>query len=153
LQSGDVYPGGFKAALNDAPEAPPDRPRLRDRQGPPEGAPGLQLTGALLRTKGEQATPARGPSYAFPCSTVLGLREAPLGLPAARGFRWRPPVNRIQFAFRIDPLGPRRSYDHGSRRGRRGPAGSDGRRHWPGETITLRQGARVIEDSHTKRLA
>jgi hypothetical protein len=53
------------------------------------GAPGFHLTGALLRTKGEQATPARvgepgpGSSSLF---VYLGLREAPLGPCRRAGF-------------------------------------------------------------------
>ena len=34
LQSGDVDCGGSQARVNDGPQAPLDRPRLRDRQGP-----------------------------------------------------------------------------------------------------------------------
>ena len=68
-------------------------------------------------------------------------------------------VNRTQFAFRIDRWdrdGHTIMEDH--------VAGSEDLmvamaayeaacRHWPGETITLRQGARVIEDSRKERLA
>ena len=35
LQSGDVTAVAHQAGVSDAAQAPPDRPRLRDRQGPP----------------------------------------------------------------------------------------------------------------------
>ena len=88
----------------------------------------------------------------------LGLREAPLGPAAVRGFRSEVAVNRTQFTFRIDrwDLDGHTIMDH--------IAGSDDLmvamaayeaacRHWPGETITLRQGPRIIEDSRKLRLA
>ena len=34
LQSGDVTAVALQARVSDGPQAPPDRPRLRDRQGP-----------------------------------------------------------------------------------------------------------------------
>ena len=75
-----------------------------------------------------------------------------------RVFRSEVAVNRTQFTFRIDRW-DRDGYtimDH--------IAGSEDLmvvmaayeaacRHWPGETITLRQGARVIEDSRKVGLA
>jgi hypothetical protein len=67
-------------------------------------------------------------------------------------------VNRSQFAFHID------RWDRGGQTILMRVAGVENLlvamaayeaacRHWPGETITLRQGARVIEDSRTERLA
>jgi len=90
--------------------------------------------------------------------TCPALREAPLGLPALRGFRLELAVNRTQFAFRID------RWDRDGHTIMDHVAGSEDLmvamaayeaacRHWPGETITLRQGARVIEDSRKERLA
>jgi hypothetical protein len=82
----------------------------------------------------------------------------PQALSALRGFRSESAVNRTQFAFRIDrgDCDGHTIMDH--------VAGSEDLmvamaayeaacRHWPGETITLRQGARVIEDSRKERLA
>jgi len=68
------------------------------------------------------------------------------------------PMNRTQFAFRID------RWDRDGHTIMDHVAGSEDLmvamaayeaacRHWPGETITLRQGARVIEDSRKERLA
>ena len=62
-------------------------------------------------------------------------------------------VNRTYFTFRID-LGPRRSYDSGSEDLLVAMAAYEAAcRHWPGETVTLRQGTRVIEDSRKESLA
>ena len=84
---------------------------------------------------------------------TLGLREAPLGPAAVRGFRLEVVVNRTHFTFRID-LGPRRSYDSGSEDLVVAMAAYEAAcRHWPGETVTLRQGTRVIEDSRKEGLA
>lgn len=82
----------------------------------------------------------------------------PLGHAAVRGFRLEVVVNRTQFAFRID------RWDHDGHTVMDHVAGSEDLmvamaayeaacRHWPGETITLRQGARVIEDSRKEGLA
>ena len=81
-----------------------------------------------------------------------------LALPALRGFRLELAVNRTQFAFRID------RWDRDGHTIMDHVAGSEDLmvamaayeaacRHWPGETITLRQGARVIEDSRKVGLA
>jgi hypothetical protein len=67
-------------------------------------------------------------------------------------------VNRTEFTFRID------RWDHEGHTIIDHVAGVEDLmvavaayeaacRHWPGETITLRQGARVIEDSRKERLA
>ena len=88
----------------------------------------------------------------------LGLREATLGPFAARGFRLEVVVNRTQFTFRID------RWDHDGHTIMDHVAGSEDLlvamaayeaacRHWPGETITLCQGTRVIEDSRKEQLA
>ena len=66
-------------------------------------------------------------------------------------------MNRTHFTFRID-LGPRRSYDHDHVAGSEDllvamAAYEAACRHWPGETVTLRQGTRVIEDSRKEGLA
>ena len=81
-----------------------------------------------------------------------------LALPALRGFRLElaGEQNPIRFPYR--PLGSRRPYDHGSRRRVRGLDDCHGRLRGglsalADETITLRQGARVIEDSRKERLA
>jgi hypothetical protein len=71
---------------------------------------------------------------------------------------WSWPVNRTQFAFRID------RWDRDGHTIMDHVAASEDLmfamaayeaacRHWPGQTITLRQGARVIEDSRKERLA
>ena len=87
-----------------------------------------------------------------------GPREAPLGPDALGGVSvgsW--PVNRTQFAFRID------RWDRDGNTIMDQVAGVENLlvamaayeaacRHWPGETITLRQGAKVIEDSRKERL-
>ena len=89
----------------------------------------------------------------FLCTWVC---EAPLGLLAVRGFRldWASEQNPIRFPYR--PLGPRRSYDHhvaGTEDLMVAMAAYEAAcRQWPGETITLRQGARVIEDSRKEGL-
>jgi hypothetical protein len=68
------------------------------------------------------------------------------------------PMNRNQFAFRID------RWDREGHTIMDHVAGIEDLmvamaafeaacRHWPDETITLRQGARVIEDSRKERLA
>jgi hypothetical protein len=79
-------------------------------------------------------------------------------VPAVRGFRLEVNVNRIQFTFRIDRWDPdgHTIMDHiaGSEDLMVAMAAYEAAcRHWPGETITLRQGARVIEDSRKERLA
>ena len=67
-------------------------------------------------------------------------------------------MNRTQFTFRID------RWDHDGHTIMDHVAGSEDLlvamaayeaacRHWPGETITLRQGTRVIEDSRKEDLA
>jgi hypothetical protein len=80
-----------------------------------------------------------------------------LALPALRGFRLGLAVNRTQFAFRIDrwDCDGHTIMDHvaGSEDLMVAMAYEAACRHWPGETITLRQGARVIEDSRKERLA
>ena len=84
---------------------------------------------------------------------TLGLREAPLGPAAVGAFRLEVVVNRTHFTFRID-LGPRRSYDSGSEDLLVAMAAYEAAcRHWPGETVTLRQGTPVIEDSRKEGLA
>jgi hypothetical protein len=87
-----------------------------------------------------------------------GLREARLALPPCGVSVRELTLNRTQFAFRIDRwdrdghtimdhvadvenlLVAMAAYEAACR-------------HWPGETITLRQGVRVIEDSRKERLA
>ena len=75
-----------------------------------------------------------------------------------RGFRSGVAVNRTQFTFRID------RWDRDGHTIMDHIAGSEDLmvamaayeaacRHWPGETTTLRQGARVIEDSRKAELA
>jgi hypothetical protein len=85
----------------------------------------------------------------------LGLRSP--AWPASRaGFPldWASEQNPIRFPYR--PLGPRRSYDHhvaGTEDLMVAMAAYEAAcRQWPGETITLRQGARVIEDSRKEGL-
>jgi hypothetical protein len=63
-------------------------------------------------------------------------------------------VNRTQFAFRID------RWDRDGNTIMDHVAGVENLlvaeaacRHWPGETITLRQGTRIIEDSRKERSA
>jgi hypothetical protein len=81
-----------------------------------------------------------------------------LGPDAVPGFRLEVVVNRTHFTFRID------RWDHDGHTIMDHVAGSEDLmvavlayeaacRHWPGETVTLRQGTRVIEDSRKESLA
>ena len=140
-----------------------DRPWLRDRQGPPgvahrprtcercaanqrllEGAPGFSAYRDIATDHEGTGHPARvgepGPgSSSLLCTWVcVKPRLAPA---AVRGFRLElvSEQNPIHFSYR--PLGPRRSYDHGSRCGSEDllvamAAYEAACRHWPGETIT-----------------
>ena len=87
----------------------------------------------------------------------LGLREAPLGPCRRAGFPFGGGGEQNPLHFSYRPLGPRRSYDHhvaGTEDLMVAMAAYEAAcRHWPGETITLRQGTRVIEDSRKEGLA
>ena len=141
----------------------------RDRQGPRGGPKGRELAsvatvnqrlqGCCGSRRNRLPPPTLGVgSRQFLLLCTLGLCEVPLGPAAVRGFRLEVVVNRNHFTFRID------RWDHDGHTIMDHVAWSEDLlvamaayeaacRHWPGETVTLRQGTRVIEDSRKESLA
>ena len=135
----------------------------------PEVAPALASRSAWFSPYRSIAAD-QGGNRPLPPALVSRVQAVPLCLctwvcvkprlaPAAvRGFRLElvSEQNPIHFSYR--PLGPRRSYDHGSRCWVRRPVGCDGSLRGGLSALARRNhnampGARVIEDSRKERLA